>query len=63
MSAMYCEICTKLLNTLLRQNIFFYIKLDGIYSYHCASLNHFLTECVYHIVKFSEYAENSYLSK
>ena len=33
MSAVYCDISTKLLNTLHRQNIIFNIKLSGTYSY------------------------------
>ena len=62
MSAVYCKISTKLLNTLRRQNIIFYIKLGCMFSYDCASLYHFLTECICYIVKFSEYAEIIYLT-
>ena len=38
------------------------IKLGGIYGYDCASLYHFLTECICYIVKFSGYAKNIYLT-
>ena len=42
MSAVYCEIGMKLLNTLRWQNIILCIKLGGIYGYDCASLYHFV---------------------
>ena len=62
MSSEYREIRTKLLSKLRRQNIVFYTKLGGTYSYDCASLYHFLAECICYILKFSEYTEIIYLT-
>jgi len=52
MSALYCEISTKLLNTIHRQNKIFCNKLGGIFGYDSASLYHFVTECICYMVKF-----------